>query len=50
LIGRNLLYLYRTLDNLDPEVAVGTSWTRQGVDEGSMAASRSYGFSIHASF
>lgn len=50
LIGRNLLYLYRTLDNLDPEVAVGTSWTRQGVDEGSMAATRSYGFSIHASF
>lgn len=50
LIGRNLLYLYRTLDNLDPEVAVGSSWTRQGVDEGSLAATRSYGFSINASF
>lgn len=50
LIGRNLLYLYRTLENLDPEVAVGSSWTRQGVDEGSMAATRSYGFSIHANF
>jgi iron complex outermembrane recepter protein len=50
LIGRNLLYLYRTLENLDPEAALGTSWTRQGIDEGSMAATRSYGFSIHGSF
>jgi iron complex outermembrane recepter protein len=49
-IGRNLFYFYRTLDNLDPEVAIGTSWNRQGVDEGSLAATRSYGFSIHASF
>ena len=50
LIGRNLFYLYRTLDNLDPEVAIGTSWNRQGIDEGSLAATRSYGFSIHAGF
>jgi iron complex outermembrane receptor protein len=50
LIGRNLFYIYRTLDNLDPEALIGSSWTRQGVDEGSLAATRSYGFSIHASF
>lgn len=50
LIGRNLFYVYRTLKNLDPEVAVGSNWIRQGVDEGSMAATRSYGFSINASF
>lgn len=50
LIGRNLFYVYRTLKNLDPEALIGSSWTRQGVDEGSLAATRSYGFSIHASF
>jgi iron complex outermembrane recepter protein len=50
LVGRNLFYLYRTLENLDPEAMVGTSWLRQGIDEGSMAATRSYGFAIHASF
>jgi iron complex outermembrane recepter protein len=50
LVGRNLFYVYRTLENLDPEVAVGSSWLRQGVDEGSMAATRSYGFAIHGTF
>lgn len=50
LIARNLAYLYRTLDNLDPEVAIGSNWMRQGVDEGSMAATRSFGFSINGSF
>jgi iron complex outermembrane recepter protein len=50
LIGRNLFYLYRTLDNLDPEVAIGSNWLRQGVDEGSMAATRSFGFSLNGSF
>lgn len=50
LIGRNLFYLYRTLDNLDPEVAIGSNWVRQGVDEGSLAATRSIGFSISGSF
>jgi iron complex outermembrane receptor protein len=49
-IGRNLFYLYRTLDNLDPEVAIGSNWLRQGVDEGSLAATRSIGFSISGSF
>jgi iron complex outermembrane receptor protein len=50
IVGRNLFYVYRTLENLDPETALGSSWTRQGIDEGSIAATRSYGFSIHASF
>jgi len=50
LIGRNLFYLYRTLDNLDPEVAIGSNWLRQGVDEGSLAATRSIGFSISGNF
>jgi iron complex outermembrane receptor protein len=50
LVGRNLFYLYRTLDNLDPEVAIGSNWLRQGVDEGSIAATRSFGFTINGTF
>lgn len=50
LVGRNLFYLYRTLKNLDPEVAIGSNWLRQGVDEGSMAATRSFGISLNGSF
>ncbi|MEN7549379.1 SusC/RagA family TonB-linked outer membrane protein [Rapidithrix thailandica] len=50
LIGRNLFYIYRTLDNLDPEAPVGSHWSSQGIDEGSTAANRSYGFSLRASF
>lgn len=50
LIGRNLAYLYRTLENLDPEAPLGTSWLRQGLDEGSMAATRSIGFAIRGTF
>lgn len=50
LIGRNLMYFWKTLKNLDPETVVGNQWYRQGVDEGSLPATRSYGFSINASF
>ncbi|MET0299056.1 MAG: TonB-dependent receptor, partial [Flavitalea sp.] len=50
LIGRNLFYFYRTLKHIDPETAIGSSWSRQGIDEGSMAANRSIGFAIRARF
>lgn len=50
LIGRNLLYVYRTMKNLDPEAPMGGSWLKQGIDEGSSGATRSYGFSLNASF
>ncbi|MET1054987.1 MAG: SusC/RagA family TonB-linked outer membrane protein [Pedobacter sp.] len=50
LIGRNLMYFWKTLKNLDPETVVGNQWYRQGVDEGSLPATRSYGFSINAKF
>ncbi|SDL10696.1 iron complex outermembrane recepter protein [Catalinimonas alkaloidigena] len=50
LIGRNLFYIWRTLKNLDPEAAIGSRWDRQGIDEGSGAANRSYGISLHANF
>lgn len=50
LIGRNLLYFWRTLKNLDPEATIGSNWIRQNVDEGSMAATRSFGFSVNMDF
>jgi len=49
-IGRNLFYLYKTIPNLDPEVAIGSLWQNQAVEQGTNAASRSFGFSIRASF
>ena len=50
-IGRNLFYIYKTLPhNLDPEVAVGSSWLAQGIDGGSSAPTRSYGVSLRARF
>jgi len=48
--GRNLLYFYRTLKNLDPETTIGSQWYNQGVDNGSMPATRSFGLSLNASF
>lgn len=50
IIGRNLMYFWKTLKNLDPETVIGSQWYKQGVDEGSLPATRSYGFSINASF
>lgn len=50
LLGRNLFYFYRTLKNLDPESPVGNQWWSQGVDVGSNAATRSFGFSLNANF
>ncbi|HTJ52014.1 MAG TPA: SusC/RagA family TonB-linked outer membrane protein [Cyclobacteriaceae bacterium] len=48
--GRNLFYIWRTLQNLDPESTIGTTWLSQGIDEGSSAATRSYGFSVNLGF
>ncbi|CAM3742798.1 SusC/RagA family TonB-linked outer membrane protein [Mucilaginibacter galii] len=50
LIGRNLLYIYRTLKNLDPETLIGSQWYSQGVDNGSLPATRSYGASLNVTF
>lgn len=50
LLGRNLFYFYRTLENLDPESPVGNQWWSQGVDVGSNTATRSFGISLNANF
>jgi len=50
LVGRNLFYIWRNLKDLDPEAPLGNMWWSQGVDVGSTAASRSFGFSLSANF
>jgi len=50
LVGRNLFYFWKTIKNLDPEAPVGNQWFSQGVDMGSTAATRSFGFSLNAKF
>ncbi len=50
LVGRNILYLWRTLKDLDPETTIGTQWYNQGIDNGSFPATRSLGFSLNANF
>ena len=51
LIGRNLFYLYKSLPyGLDPEVAVGSSWSSQGIDNGTAGPTRSLGASLRARF
>ncbi|MCX2484775.1 SusC/RagA family TonB-linked outer membrane protein [Pedobacter sp. MR2016-24] len=50
LIGRNLFYFWKTIDNLDPEAPVGNQWYSQGIDMGSTAATRSFGISLNAKF
>jgi hypothetical protein len=50
LIGMNLAYLYRTFDHFDPETNIGSSWVNQAIVQGSTSASRSFGFSVRASF
>ncbi|WP_207423120.1 SusC/RagA family TonB-linked outer membrane protein [Desertivirga brevis] len=49
-IGRNLFYFWKTLENLDPEAPVGNKWWSQGIDVGSTAPTRSIGFSLNAQF
>lgn len=50
LIGRNLFYPWRTLENIDPESTIGTNWLNQGIDESAGVATRSYGFSLNVVF
>lgn len=48
--GRNLFYFYKSLPNLDPEVAVGTNFVSQGMESGTTAASRTIGANLRLSF
>lgn len=48
--GRNLFYFYKSLKELDPESTDGTNWVNQSFISGSTATTRSFGFSLRASF
>jgi iron complex outermembrane recepter protein len=51
LIGRNLFYVYKSVPyGLDPEVAIGSRWLDQGIDNGTAAPTRSLGASLRARF
>ncbi|SFE14163.1 iron complex outermembrane recepter protein [Chitinophaga sp. CF118] len=51
LIGRNLFYIYKSLPyGLDPEVATGSRWLDQGIDNGGAGPTRSLGASLRARF
>jgi iron complex outermembrane receptor protein len=51
LIGRNLFYAYKSLPyGLDPEVAAGSRWLSQGIDNGTAGPTRSMGASLRARF
>ncbi|SEW23194.1 iron complex outermembrane recepter protein [Chitinophaga sp. YR573] len=50
-IGRNLFYIYKSLPyGLDPEVATGSRWLDQGIDNGTAGPTRSLGASLRARF
>ncbi len=46
LIGRNLFYLYKVIDNVDPEASLN-NLNSQGIERFGMPATRSIGFSIN---
>jgi hypothetical protein len=48
-VGRNLLVLYKNIENVDPEAAYSNS-NSQGLDYFGMLATRTYGFNLRASF
>ncbi|MDR3127698.1 MAG: SusC/RagA family TonB-linked outer membrane protein [Tannerellaceae bacterium] len=48
--GRNLCFLYKNLPAFDAEATDGTSWISQTQIGGSTATTRSFGFSLRASF
>ncbi|MCI5580552.1 MAG: SusC/RagA family TonB-linked outer membrane protein [Phocaeicola plebeius] len=48
--GRNLFYFYKNLPIFDAEATDGTSWVSQSWIGGSTATTRSFGFSLRASF
>lgn len=50
LYGRNLFYFYKGIKDMDAEAADGTNWIYQSIIGGSTATTRTFGFSLRASF
>jgi TonB-linked SusC/RagA family outer membrane protein len=50
LVGRNLFFFYKEIDNFDPESSYSTTSFAQGVLYYTMPSLRSYGFNLNLSF
>lgn len=50
LVGRNLFYIHKKSDNLDPESMSYTAGNGQGIEHSSMPSTRTYGVSINLKF
>lgn len=50
LLGSNLFFIYKSLPNLNPESTLGTGGTNSYVEYTAYPSSRSFGFSLNASF
>lgn len=50
LIGRNILFLYKEMENFDPESSMSTNQFAQGVLYNSMPTARSIGFNLNIKF
>ncbi len=50
LYGRNLFYVYKSVQDTDPEVGVGTNFAWGSMDSGTSAATRSFGANVRLSF
>jgi len=46
LVGRNLFYLHRASENIDPDVLIGTGKAAEGFDSFAPPSSRSFGFNL----
>jgi hypothetical protein len=49
-IGRNLFFFYKDIDNFDPESSFSTSNFSQGVLWYNLPTTRSFGFSLNINF
>jgi len=50
LVGRNLLFLYKDIPDVDPEASLGTGNSGQGIISYNMPTPRSIGFNINVKF
>ena len=50
LVGRNLFFLYKEADDIDPEQTLGTTLGSQGISSYNVPTVRSFGLSINLKF
>lgn len=50
LVGRNLFFIYKEIDHVDPEASLGTGNSGQGILSYNMPTARSIGFNVNIKF